>query len=191
MDVFIVVLQTLTAVGLPFLVGKIAGGVLHLVANKEFSAVPILGMLARLAGFAIGGLLLYADLDVSYFDLEMLFIPESRWNLTFSQFILERGNIFAYHPGPLVVALRSDPPLGLLAASFLAVASSAGAVISCLRLWPGRDGWRAIVACGATMAWTAWATVYFSCLTFWLLFKLNFWALALFALYYQYRRAHD
>lgn len=191
MDVFLAVLETLFAVGLPFLVAKLAAGVQHLVANKEFTAVPILGTLSRVAGVASGGLLLYSNLDISYFDLETLFVPESRWNHGFSEFMLDRGNIFAYELGPLAVALGSGPPAGLVLASVLAVVSSGAAAASCFRLWSGRDSWRAVLACGATMAWTSWATVYLSCLTFWLLFKLNFWALALFALYYQYRRSHD
>jgi hypothetical protein len=190
MEYSVAFIQIVTVVALPFLVAHVGEALLHAVANPDFGVVPILTTLSRAVGVLAGGLLLYANLDASYFDLEHLFVEESRWNLGFWRFLGERSNIFAYDLGPLVALVRDDPSPQLLVAVAALLILPVATTVWCYRLWPRREAWRAVLACIGTTLWTSWMTVYLVCLTFWALYKLNFWALALFAAYYQYRRTH-
>lgn len=190
MEFSVAFVQIAAVLALPFLVAHVGEALLHAIANPDFGVVPILTTLSRAVGLLGAILLLYANLDGSYFDLELLFVPESRWNLSFWEFLGSRSNIFAYDIAPLLKVIAQDPPAQLLVAVAAMVILAVVTTVWCFRFWPGREAWRALAACIGTTLWTAWMVVYLVCLTFFALFKLNFWALALFAAYYQYRRTH-
>ena len=162
---------------------------MHLIAHHEFHAIPILTTLARLQGLLFSGLLLHASFDESYYDLQALFVPTSRWNLSTNQFLLERANLFAYDPMPLLSLLREDPlSLRALLVALVVVIIPTILVLLCLRVWKFWDAVRGIIACAGTALWSAWITIYMVCLAFWGLYLLNYWSLALLALYIQYQR---
>ncbi|MEO5335737.1 MAG: hypothetical protein H7841_02415 [Magnetospirillum sp. WYHS-4] len=190
MEFSIALFQILAVVALPLVVANVGTHLLHHVATPDFGAVPILTTMSRLEGVLIGGLLLYGNLEASHFDLEGLFVPESSWNLGFFEFLTGRGNIFSYEVWPVLAAVRDQSLPEVLVAVAASLVLPVVVTVWVHRLWPRRDAWRALLSCLGTTAWTAWMTVYLVSLTFWALYKLNFWALALFALYYQYRRSH-
>lgn len=180
--------QVMVVISIPFVVSHGGELAIHVIAHREFTEIPILTTLARLQGLLAGGLLLYVNFDQSYFDLMGLFMPDGRWNLTWSQFLLERSNVFMYDWWPVLKLLGRLPALmgwmALLVWGVLPVLLGA----LCLRYWPLRDALRGLLACGGTALWSTWLTIYLVCLIFWGLYLLNFWSLALAALYIQYRR---
>ena len=189
-DLLSIIAQAALVVSIPTLVANGGEWLTHVIANHEFHALPILTTLARLQGLLAGGLLLHATFDETYYDLQALFVPASRWNLTMSQFLLERANLFAYDPQPLLDVLREQPTSarGMLVALVVVVIPLL-LVMICLRVWKVWDALRGIVACLGTALWSAWITVYLVCLFFWGLYLLNYWSLALLALYIQYQRS--
>jgi hypothetical protein len=189
MESFLDLFKIAAIVGLPFLVANLGNGLMHVIAAKDFGKVPILTTLSRLAGTLIAGLLLYTNLDRSYFDLEMLFIPESQWNIGFVLFMTERANIFAYDLAPLLSLFGSSEfQVELYALLLIFALLTLGTVLLCFRYWSGLESFRAATACGGTVLWAAWITVYLVCLVFWALYRLNYWALLLMVLFVQYRR---
>lgn len=147
------------------------------------------GTLARLQGVVLGGLLLYLDTDERFFDLESLFAADSLWAVDLTGFLLQRANLFSYDPRVVLHAIQDlASPTGLLALLVLVVLPPL-LVLLCVRLWRRWDALRAVFACAAISLWSAWLTIYLVCLLLWGLHLLNVWALALLALYLQYRRA--
>jgi hypothetical protein len=190
LDLLSVIIQATIVISIPTFVANGGEWLMHLIAHHEFHAIPILTTLSRLQGLLAGGLLLHATFDESYYDLQALFVPASRWNLSMNQFLLERANLFAYDPEPLLNLLRDDPTSvrGLLVALVVVVIPTL-LVLVCLRVWKFWDALRGIIACAGTALWSAWITVYMVCLFFWGLYLLNYWSLALLAVYIQYQRS--
>ncbi|CAK0744614.1 conserved membrane hypothetical protein [Gammaproteobacteria bacterium] len=190
LDLLSVIIQAAIVISIPVLVANGGEALMNVIAHHEFHAIPILTTLARLQGLLAGGLLLHASFDESYYDLQALFVPASKWNLSMNQFLLERANLLAYDPEPLLNLLREQPlsGRGLLIALVVVVIPTI-LVLLCLRVWKFWNALRGIVACAGTALWSAWITVYLVCLVFWGLYLLNYWSLALFAGYIQYQRS--
>jgi hypothetical protein len=186
-----IILQTVIVVAIPFVASYGGEVLMHHIAHHEFSEVPILTTLARLQGLLAGGLLLHANLDDSYYDLEVLFIADSPWNLDLSHFLLERANLFAYDLLPTLKLLSGLPSVTAFLALLTFVLLPLLLGLICLRLWTLWDALRGLLSCLGTTLWSAWLTIYLVCLTFWGLHLLNFWVLALAALYIQYRRSRS
>ena len=192
MDILLNLLKVLAVLLFPIAIAAVSERFVLLVADKEFKTVPILMHLAKLHGLLVGAALIYTNFSGRYFDLERLFMTDSPWNISFAEFLLERGNVFTYAVTPFV-DLLADPSanLEILAFGIALVTVPAICVGIALRVWPPPIAWRAIVACGIMAVTTVWMTVYLVALTFWGLYLLNFWALAIIAAYYQYRRYHN
>ena len=105
-----------------------------------------------------------------------------------SQFLFERANLFAYDLWPVFRLLAEVPSIPSLLAWLSLVLLPLVLSLSCLRLWHFWEALRGFLACLGTALWSAWLVIYLVCLTFWGLHLLNFWALALAALYIQYRQ---
>lgn len=191
LDALVMVLQFLLVISIPFFISHGGEIMIHWIAHHEFAEIPILTTLARLQGLLLGGLLLYVNFDDSYYDLQTLFLPDSRWNLTFYEFLLERSNLFNYQFWPLIDMMREIPhERGVLAVLAVALIPLMLGVLS-IRFWAWREALRSMLACAGTAMWSAWLTLYLVCLAFWSLYLLNFWSLAVAALYYQYQRTHS
>lgn len=177
------------AVLVPMAVTALAKTLIHAIQPAKFNQVPFVPMTARLAGVLAAALLLYANLEARHFDLELLFVPDSPWNLSLGRFLAERAMLFDYGWGAVLdtLAQPSTPFVVLLAAAGL-FALPLAASVPIGRLWQGTDALRAIAASAGILVWSAWITVYLVCLLFWSLYELNFWALALLVVYLQYRR---
>jgi hypothetical protein len=188
LELLSIAFQAAVVIAIPFIVSHIGEMLLHKVVHQEYFQVPILTTLARLQGVLAGLLLMRLDLDSSFFDLERLFLADGPWNLTLSQFLMERSNVFVYDSIP-VMRLLGDVPSGqgLLAVLIVVVLPLLMVVLS-LRFWELRDALRALFASAGIALWTGWFTVYLICAVFWSLYLLNFWALGLAVLYIQYRK---
>lgn len=194
MDVLLGALRIFSLILFPALVYHLGSNILHWVENKEFRAIPALNILPKIAGTLLAAGLLYTNLGLAYFDLEILFTDNSPWKLNFDYFLTERGNLFAYSIQPALHALMPDPaagpllsrPLYIGAIAYLAIMAACTTI--CFWLWKFTDALRATLCCGIMVLLTAWMTIYFVALLFWALYVLNFWVLAIIALYYQYRR---
>jgi len=187
-DLLSIVSQAMVVITIPFVVSQIGNLLLHKVAHQEFFQVPILTTLARLQGMLLGLLLMRVGLSGNYFDLEHMFLLDGPWNLTLSQFLLERANIFVYDSLPLVRLLGDVPSNeGLLAVLVMVVLPLLIVVLS-LGFWELREALHALVASAGIALWAGWFTIYLVCVAFWSFHLLNFWSLILLALYIQYRR---
>lgn len=190
LDLLSVIIQAIIVISIPTLVANGGETLMHLIAHHEFHAIPILTTLARLQGLLAGGLILHASFDESYYDLQALFVKDSRWNLNITQFLSERANLFSYDPTPLLDLLREDPisGRGLLIALVVVIIPTI-LVLICLKVWKFWPALRGIIACAGTALWSAWITIYLVCLVFWGLNLLSYWSLALLAVYIQYQRS--
>jgi hypothetical protein len=190
LDLLAVIVQAIIIISIPTIVANGGEMLMNAIAHHEFHAIPILTTLSRFQGLLAGGLILHATFDESYYDLQALFVPASRWNLSMNQFLWERANLFTYDPQPLFDLLREDPfsPRGLLIAVVMVIIPTL-VVVVCLRVWKLWDALRGIIACTGTALWSAWITVYLVCLVFWGLYLLNYWSLAVLAIYIQYQRS--
>jgi hypothetical protein len=191
LELLSIALQAAVVLAIPFLVRHAGELLVKKLVQEDFLQVPILGILARIQGLMMGGLLMWRDLDSRFFSLEHLFLPDSPWNINLSQFLLVRSNIFAYDPAPVMALLHEGPSAGSVLALLGVVVLPLLLAILCLRFWKHVDAVRAMLACTGIALWTAWYTVYLVCLVFWSLYLLNFWVLALLGVYIQYRQSRS
>ncbi len=181
--------QVAVVLAIPYLGSHLVSEqLLHRLVTEEFKAIPILDTLARVEGWLLGGLLLYTNLDASYFDLEHLFVSGSRWGLTIGEFLGQRANLFAYDPSPLFELLWPKLFLPWLASVLAIILLPALLILLCRYFWRSRQIWRALLGCTITALWSAWMAVYLVCLVCWGLYVLNYWVFAVLTLYLQFRK---
>lgn len=175
------------AIPVAIIEGGFAG--LRRIAPVGFFAMPVMSGVSKLLGITAGVLLISARYDRQYFDLRALFVPESPWNLSLWDFLIERVDPFNYGPGPVLDLLGSGQVGGAFAFGFglfvilLAVLTAGPFVI-----WSGPVARRGVVCALLTAALVTYLTIYFICLLMWVLFLLNFWALAILLMAFQYYR---
>jgi hypothetical protein len=180
--------QAAVVIAIPFIVSHIGKMLLHKVVYHEFFQVPILKNLAHLQGILAGLLLMRLELDSSYFDLERMFLADGPWNITLSEFLLERSNVFVYDSFSVMRLLGEVPSSEGFLAVFIAVILPLLIVILSLSFWQLHEALRALLASAGIALWTGWFTVYLVCTVFWTLYLLNFWTLGILVLYIQYRK---
>ena len=184
-----VLLGVLVALAVPIAVAAIGARLLHRLIFPDFFEVPLVKTLANWSGIALGLLLMYARFDVRYFDLHQLFLPESPWNLTLWQFLVERVNPLNYGLGTLV-----DYPTGHPADNTFFVLSGVVAVLLLATIaapflfWPAALARRAALYSLVLAGFAAYLTIYIICLLLWSLYLLNFWTVALAGVMFQYYR---
>jgi len=149
-------------------------------SRREFFQVPLFFLLAKILGCVIGIALLYEQYERGYFDIARLFAPESPWNISVWQFLVERTNPFAY--APIAYAPGATPTLVLMAA----LAAALGMIcIAAFRVWPVNDAWRSIGLTVGFALWFGYLVLFGVSLLLWLLFWLNIWTLLIVALLIQ------
>jgi len=182
-------LDVALVITLPIVAVKIAGRISRNMQPRDFFEVPLVAGLARLLGMTLGIALIYARYDQRFFDPHALFIPESPWNLSLWQFLVDRANPLNYGIGTLI-----DDPAGHVAnAPFLVLiavvaALLLAAVAASFVFWSGAMARRAAVLSLALAVFVAYLTIYGICLLLWSLYLLNFWTIALAVLMFQYYR---
>lgn len=184
-----IVFQAAVVIAIPFIVSHIGKLLLHKVVNEEFFQVPILKSLAHLQGVMAGLLLMRLELDRSFFDLERMFLVQGPWDISLSELLLERANVFVYDSFLITRLLGEVPSNEGLLAILIVVLLPLLIVIFSMRFWELTDATKALLASAGIALWTGWFTVYLVCTVFWTLYLLNFWTLGLAVLYIQYRKS--
>ena len=183
--------QAIIVIAIPFVVSHVGSLILQKMVHREYFQVPILTTLARLQGVLMGLLLVHLGFDNRYFDLEQMFQPDGPWNLTLSQFLLERANMFVYGSLPMMRMLGEVPSNKGLLAVLIMVVLPLLIVIMSLSLWELREALQALFASAGIALWAGWLTVYLICMAFWTFHLLNFWSLILMVLYVEFLRRKE
>jgi hypothetical protein len=183
--------QAIIVIAIPFVASHIGALILQKMVHREFFQVPILTTLARLQGVLLGLLLVRLGFDHRYFDLEQMFQPDGPWNLTLSQFLLERANMFVYGSLPMMRMLGEVPSNEGLLAVLIMVVLPLLVVILSLSFWELREALQALFASAGIALWAGWLTVYLICMAFWTFHLLNFWSLILLVLYVEFLRRKE
>lgn len=155
----------------------------------DFFQVPMVYTFARIVGIGFGFAMVYAHKGGAYYDLHVIFLPESPWNTSLVTFLTERVNPLSFDPAELFAALgfgNDDFAMTLVVIFLLTL--FAITVVSCLKIWRGKDAMFSVLAVFAVTVWLAYLTIYALSLLFWLMFTLNYWAFLLLALIVQYYR---
>jgi len=154
-------------------------------ARREFFQVPMFFLLAKVLGCAIGAALIYEQYQRHYFDIARLFVPESPWNITVWQFLVERTNPFSYAPiatGDSAFVPGATATLVLLGA----IAATLGLIcVAAFRVWPANDAWRSVGLTIGFALWFGYLILFGVSLLFWLLFWMNIWTLLVIAILIQ------
>lgn len=164
---------------------------LHLLeklAHREFFQVPLFFMIAKLLGAGLGVAFVYEQYERHYYDLGRLFRPESPWNISAWQFLVERTNPIFYSPVTAASAATEQgmvPPLVLVGIFALVIGTMA---IAAFRLWNAADASRGIILTILFAIWIGYLILFGVSLVFWLLFWLNVWALLVVAIVVQHFR---
>jgi hypothetical protein len=157
-------------------------------ARREFFQVPLFFLLAKVLGCVIGLALLFEQYQRHYFDIAHLFVPESPWNISVWQFLVERTNPFSYAP---IASVNAAYAPGATATLVLlgAVAATVGLIcVAAFRVWPGTYAWRSVGLTIGFALWFGYLILFGVSLLFWLLFWLNIWTLLVLALLIQHVR---
>ena len=183
-----IALDVAIAVGVLFAITSLTLNLVERLAHREFFQVPLFFMLAKLLGVALGVAFLYEQYQRHYYDLGRLFRPESPWNITAWQFLVERTNPVFYSP---VAAANAASENGAIPALLLlgVIALVIGALcIAAFRLWAPADASRGIGLTLFFAIWIGYLILFGVSLVFWLLFWLNVWALLVVAIVVQHFR---
>jgi hypothetical protein len=192
MDVFFtagrLILNVGIAVAVLFAISSLTLLALERLARREFFQVPLFFMVAKTLGTVLGLGFLYEQYQRHYFDLGRLFQPESPWNISVWQFLIERTNPMFYTPTGFadVVSTKGALPLLLLLGGLLALISAL--CIAAFRLWGPADASRGVGLTLLFALWIGYLILFGVSLLFWLLFWLNVWALLVVAMIVQHFR---
>ena len=189
MSVTWLVLEVALVLAIPVAIieGGFAG--LRRIAPEGFFAIPVMSGLSKLLGMTVGVVLMSTHYDRQYFDLHALFTPESPWNLSLRDFLLERVNPFTYGLGPVFDHLESSPVGGGLAFGIgLSVILLAALAVAPFVFWNVPTARRGVVCALLTAALVTYLTIYLVCVLMWVLYLLNFWTFAILLIAFQYYR---
>ncbi|NQW01878.1 MAG: hypothetical protein HQ483_19390 [Rhodospirillales bacterium] len=159
------------------------------LAPTGFAEVPIVYTFARFVGLSLGFALIYAHNGGLYFDMHRMFLPDSVWNTTFQEFLVDRVNPLHFGPDKIInhLGLEGANLLFSLMIALLALILAV-AIGSCFRIWWGLEALRAALAAIGISLWLGYMTIYTMSLLFWLIYLFNFWTFLLLALVVQYYR---
>lgn len=181
------IFQAAILIAIPFITSRLVDLVLEKMVHQEFFQVPIVGTLARLQGMLTALLVVWLGSESHPFYLEQVLLPEGPWDLTVSEFVLERANIFVYDPLPIIRLLGAVPRTEGLVTVLIMVALPLLVLMLSLRLWDSsRQALQSFFASAILALWMGWVTLYLICLACWAFHLLNFWSLVLLVLYIQY-----
>jgi hypothetical protein len=159
------------------------------VAEPEYVEIPLLLKLTVTAGLILGVGLIAALARPEYYYLEQVLRTGGPWDLSLGEFLRYRVNPLHLDIGAVIETLRFDDPRGNLAVLFLTPAILALVmVLACYRFWlPAAATTCALVSLGAIVI-VAYVVFYLACGALWLANLLNFWALLVILVLYQWRK---
>jgi hypothetical protein len=175
--------------GVPIaLLGIARYGILQ-VAEPEYIQVPLLAQLTVTAGLLLGVGLLAAVARPEYYLLEQVLRVGGPWDLNVGEFLRYRVSPLQLDVGAVIDTLRFADPRRNLAVLFLTpLILAAVMVIACFRFWqPPAATTTALVSLGAIVI-VAYVVFYLACGVLWIANLLNFWALLVILVLYQWRR---
>ena len=175
--------------GVPVALIGIARYGIRQVAEPEYVQIPLLIKLTVTAGLILGVGLLAAVARPEYYYLEQVLRVGGVWDLSLGEFLRYRVNPLRLDLGALIDELRFDDPRGNLAVLFLTpVLLALVMVVACYHYWePLAATTCALVSLGAIVI-VAYVVFYLACGTLWLANLLNFWALLVILVLYQWRK---
>jgi len=175
--------------GVPVVLAGIARYGIRQVAAPEYIQIPLLIKLTVTAGLILGVGVLTAVARPDHYLLEQVLRVGGPWDLSIGEFLRYRVNPLRLDVGAVIDALRFDDPRGNLAILFATPAILAAAmVLACYGYWqPLAATTCALVSLGAIVI-IAYVVFYLVCGALWTANLLNFWALLIIMLLYQWRR---
>jgi hypothetical protein len=170
------------------LIGIARYGILQ-VAEPGYTEIPLLLKLTVTAGLILGVGLLAAVARPEYYLLEQVLRVGGPWDLSLGEFLRHRVSPLQLDLGAVIDTLRFADPRRNLAVLFLTPAILAAVmVLACYRFWPPLAATTsALVSLGAIVI-VAYVVFYLACGVLWLANLLNFWALLVILVLYQWRR---
>ncbi len=154
--------------------------------------MPISWNLPIIAGVALGGAMVYYNLDEEFFTVDNIFRTDGPWNLTYASFLLDRVNPFNFHLEPVFNHLTfQGPDMNVSMALTLAAISFGLLVLRAVSTWHSFGAWRGIAYGAALAIWACYMTIFGVCLVLWLMNLLNFWLLAVLTLSVHLYRTHS
>jgi hypothetical protein len=170
------------------LIGIARYGILQ-VAEPGYTEIPLLLKLTVTAGLILGVGLLAAIARPEYYLLEQVLRVGGPWDLSLGEFLRHRVSPLQLNLGAVIDTLRFADPRRNLAVLFLTPATLAAVmVLACYRFWPPLAATiSALVSLGAIVI-VAYVVFYLACGVLWLANLLNFWALLVILVLYQWRR---
>jgi hypothetical protein len=175
--------------GIPITLIGIARYAIHQVAEPEYLEIPLLIKLTITAGGILGVGLLAAVARPEYYFLEQVLRVGGPWDLSLGEFLRYRVSPLRLDLDEVIDTLRYDDPRRNLAVLFLTPAILATIlVIACYRFWePRAAATSALVSLGAIII-IAYVVFYLVCGALWIANLLNFWALLVILVLYQWRK---
>jgi len=175
--------------GVPVALIGIARYGIRQVAEPEYVEIPLLIKLTVTAGLILGVGLLAVVARPEYYYLEQVLRVGGPWDLSLGEFLRYRVSPLRLDVGAVIDELRFDDPRRNLAVLFLAPAILALVmVVACYRYWqPLAATTCALVSLGAIVI-VAYVVFYLACGALWMANLLNFWALLVILVLYQWRK---
>jgi hypothetical protein len=175
--------------GVPVALIGIARYGIHQVAEPEYMEIPLLIKLTVTAGLILGVGLLAAVARPEYYFLEQVLRVGGPWDLSLGEFLRYRVSPLQLDVGAIIDTLRFDDPRRNLAILFLTPAILASVmVLACYGYWqPLAATTCALVSLGAIVI-VAYVVFYLACGVLWIANLLNFWALLVILVLYQWRK---
>ena len=154
--------------------------------------MPISWNLPIFSGVALGGAMVYYNLDEEFFTIDNIFRTDGPWNLSYASFLLDRVNPFNFHLEPVFNHLTfQGADVNVSLALSLAAISFGLLVLRAMSTWHSFGAWRGIGYGVALTIWSCYMTIFGVCLVLWLMNLLNFWLLAVLTLSVHLYRTHS
>jgi hypothetical protein len=175
--------------GVPVALIGIARYGIRQVAEPEYVEIPLLIKLTVTAGLILGVGLLAVVARPEYYYLEQVLRVGGPWDLSLGEFLRHRVNPLQLDVAAVIDTLRFGDPRRNLAVLFLTPAILASVMVAaCYRFWHAPAATTcALVSLGAIVI-VAYVVFYLACGALWIANLLNFWALLVILVLYQWRK---
>lgn len=185
----VVLAQAMLLAAIPVAYGYAGVALIRLLANRDYWSIPLAIRLGMLAGLMAGAALLIASPIAYLYDPNEIFLDQGYWNIGVGEFLADRANPLAYGFDSLFARLARPHPFDLFD---LYVVLTGGLLLFalglCVAYFRGIDRLRALAATLTAFLWAAYMAVYLIAVLCLLLFKLNFWSIAVAILLIQFFR---
>ena len=185
-------LNAVVVIGLLALVTTLSRVIVLRLALTEFDQIPIFWRLNSIAGILLAILLFIATIDVKDRNLSTLFLADSGWNTSLSDFIARYMNPWMYDFAKVInITVMQIPsaehiPLSIIGAGFGLCLLVVG-YMTCFGFNLATR--RKVRVLGASLIWIltmSWLAFSIASLTFWAVHKVNFFFIFLVILFLRW-----